>query len=71
MRIGQAEAEIGARAIGGLTGSRLAGALARIPAEVSATSCQESISRQGFKLDQVRVGIALWVDNCFTFGSRE
>ena len=25
--------------------------------------------RQGFKLDQVWVGISSWVDNCFTFGS--
>ena len=69
VRIGSAEAEIRVRVRGGLTGSRLAGALARIPAEDAAASCHRSISKHGYKIDQDRMGIALWVDNCFTFGN--
>jgi hypothetical protein len=27
------------------------------------------VHRFGYKLDHTRIGIALWVDNCFTFGN--
>jgi len=69
VRVGEASAEIGVRAKGGLTGSRLAGALARIPAELSASNALPEIQRHGYKIGQDRIGIALWVDNCFSFGN--
>ena len=45
--VGEAAAEIGVRVKGGLTGSRLAGALARIPAELSASEAHTEIQRYG------------------------
>ena len=69
VRVGEASAEIGMRAKGGLTGSRVAGALARIPAEQAASQAHTQIQKYGYKIDQYRIGIALWVDNCFAFAN--
>ena len=69
VRVGASEAVIPDRVVGGLTGSRLAGSLARIPAEESASHINSCIKRHGYKVGNQRIGLALWVDNCFSFGN--
>lgn len=52
VRVGEASAEMGVRAKGGLIGSRLADAMARIPAETAASKAHTAIQRHGYKIDQ-------------------
>ena len=53
---------VGGRGLGGLTGSRTACALARIPVEVAALTCGTKWSKLGF---QHTISMAFWVDNVF------
>ena len=59
VRVRGACAEFESRVRGGLTGSRFAGALARIPAEVFAQSICGCIDQYGYSVDGRRIGVAV------------
>ena len=60
VRFGEASAEIVSRVRVGLTGSRIAGALAQVPAEL-ASIVQATIWKYGYEIGQDRMGLALWL----------
>ena len=63
-----AECSISGRSTGGLTGSRVAGALARIPIEQTISDLAASARSQGFLAGSTRLTYASYVDNVFVLG---
>ena len=63
-----AETSILGRATGGLTGSRVAGALARIPIEQTLCDVNAIAGNQGFAAGTLRLTFASYVDNLFVLG---
>ena len=63
-----AETSITGRATGGLTGSRVAGALARIPIEQTLSDVAAIAGSLGFDAGPVRLTFASYVDNIFILG---
>ena len=68
IRCQAAECSITGRATGGLTGSRVAGALARIPIEQTIADVAEIAGNQGFLAGAHRLTFASYVDNIFVLG---
>ena len=63
---GKATARIGKRSIGGLTGSRVAGFLGRVPVEAIASERSVHWKRWGFHFAQHTLCLSTWVDNIFS-----
>ena len=68
IRCQAAECVISGRATGGLTGSRVAGSLARIPIEQTLATVARMAGSQGFAAGEVRLTLASYVDNIFVLG---
>ena len=63
-----AECRIIGRSTGGLTGSRVAGSLARIPIEQTIADVAKIAGNQGFLAGSLRLTLASYVDNIFVLG---
>jgi len=64
----QRTVNLGVRTIGALTGSRTAGAIARIPVIDAMTQCASRILRFSFNLHGATIPVMTWVDNLFWIG---
>ena len=62
---GNSCAHVTNRVIGGLTGSRVAGELGRIPVQVSLRTCLDALRRHSFRHSDVRLTAMSFVDNLF------
>ena len=67
--IGSSSACIASRSLGGLTGSRVALLLARVPVESTFLELETSINALSLKVDSVGLCAASWIDNLCTTGS--
>ena len=59
LRVGSLALDIVSRSCGSLTGSRTAGAAARIPVECSAVSCATRLRRKGFHVGGLYLTLAI------------
>ena len=66
LKCGSVDVPIGARTVGGLTGSRIAGFLGRIPVEAIIADRHPHWRRHGFHANQVALCMCTWVDNLFS-----
>ena len=57
------------RTIGGLTGSRVAGALARYPVESTMQALEPALRRWQFQAAHVQIMLAAYIDNMYAFSS--
>ena len=63
---GDASAIVPWRCVGGLTGTRVAGALGRYPVLDCFAACETVFAEQCFRYDAGQLSAASWVDNLFT-----
>ena len=66
LKCGNVEVLISDRSVGGLTGSRTAGFLGRIPVEAIAADRHPVWRRHGFHADGASLCLCTWVDNLFS-----
>ena len=66
LKVGSAEVNVGGRTIGGMTGSRTAGFLGRIPVEAIIADRRSLWRPYGFKTDGCPLCLCTWVDNLFS-----
>ena len=66
LKCGDVEVEIANRTVGGLTGSRTAGFLGRIPVEATIADRLPSWRRHGFHTSELSLCMCTWVDNLFS-----
>ena len=66
LKVGSSEVKIGGRTVGGMTGSRTAGYLGRIPVEAIIADRLPHWRRHGFQTDSSPLCLCTWVDNLFS-----
>jgi len=66
LKVGSSEVKIGGRTVGGMTGSRTAGFLGRIPVEAIIADRRSHWRPHGFRTDSSPLCLCTWVDNLFS-----
>ena len=69
LKVGSSEVKIGGRTVGGMTGSRTAGFLGRVPVEAIIAERHSHWKPHGFQTGSSPLCLCTWVDNLFSASS--